>query len=136
MQMGENDFSYANLANLPALEELYQNYLKDPKSVEPSLRHFFEGMSFSQALTSALSSTQGKESPDLRVYLLIDAYRKFGHLMAKFNPVETEVKKEPEVLSIEKLGFKKEELEVSFPTCGFLRESSAPLKTIIAALQK
>ncbi len=134
--MGDNDFSYANLANLPALEELYQNYLKDPKSVEPSLRHFFEGMCFSQSVTSALSSTQIKESPDLRVYLLIDAYRKFGHLMAKFNPVETTVKKEPEVLNIEKLGFKREELEVSFPTCGFLREASASLKTIIAALQK
>lgn len=134
--MSENDFSYANLANLAALEQLHQNFLKDPNSVEASWRHFFEGMSFAQSVTPSMPSAAQEGSPDLRVYLLIDAYRKFGHLMASFNPVATSAVKEPPELNIEKLGFKKEELEASFPTCGFLKETRAPLKSLIEALKK
>jgi 2-oxoglutarate dehydrogenase E1 component len=135
--MSEKDFSYANLANLPALEQLYEAYLKDPSSVDLSWRHFFEGMAFAQsAMPAALPTAGRKESPDLRVYLLIDAYRKYGHLMAKFNPIATTELREPQELSIEKLGFKKEELDVSFPTVGFLKEQNAPLKNLIEALRK
>src|SRR5580693_3226064 len=111
--MSKNDFSYANLSNLQALERLYESYALNPESVEPSWRHFFEGMSFAE---SRAPSSQGKESPDLRIYLLIDAYRKYGHLMAAFNPVATTQRNEPQELNIEKLGFKKEELDAPFPT--------------------
>jgi 2-oxoglutarate dehydrogenase E1 component len=127
-------FSYANLANLPELERLYQLYLNDPASVESSWRYFFDGMVLAQSTTPSVSLA--KESPDLRVYLLIDAYRKYGHLMATFNPLLTAEIKEPLGLNIEKLGFKKEELEKSFPTFGFLNEAQAPLKKLIEALKK
>jgi 2-oxoglutarate dehydrogenase E1 component len=126
-------FSYASLANLTAIEQLYQSYLKDPASVDLSWQHFFEGMSFA---SSAMPSVQAKESPDLRVYQLIDAYRKYGHLLAKFNPIAVSPEPEPQELDIQNLGFKKEELEVSFPTVGFLKESQAPLKQLIDALKK
>ncbi len=133
--MKENDFSFANLANLSELELLYQNFLEDPNSVDSSWRHFFEGMTFAKT-ASSISSTERKGSPDLRIYLLIDAYRKFGHKMANFNPVATTKREEPQELNIEKLGFKKEELDTKFPTCAFLDKQEAPLKEIIEALQK
>ncbi len=123
-------FSFANIA---AVEELYQRYQDDPASVDPSWRYFFEGMALGQA---TMPSPAGKESPDLRIYLLIDAYRKYGHLMAKCNPVQTEEIKEPPELKLETFGFKKEDLEAAFPTGGFLKESQAPLKTLIEALKR
>ncbi|MBS0649649.1 MAG: 2-oxoglutarate dehydrogenase E1 component [Verrucomicrobia bacterium] len=133
--MGQKDFSYANLANLNAMEALYQNYKQDPNSVEPSWRHFFEGMEFgSSAMPSAPATIQ--ESPDLRIYLLIDTYRKFGHLMTSCNPISTIVAKEPHELNLQKLGFKESELDAQFPTCGFLKERSAPLRTIVDALKR
>ncbi len=131
--MSGQDFSYANLANLGALEQLYQQFLSDPNSVEASWRHFFEGMAFAQA---ALPSVETKQSPDLRVYHLIAAYRKFGHLMAQFNPVATSILSEPPELNLENLGFKKEELGQVFPTCGFLKEAQAPLGTLVEALKR
>jgi len=131
--MNENDFSYANLANLSTLEMLYQDYLRDPSAVAPSWRHFFEGIHFAQEHTSPPL----ERSSDLRVYLLIDAYRKWGHLMARFNPLSPAplLPGEPPELSIATLGFKREELEASFPTCGFLPQESAPLKELIEALK-
>ncbi len=133
--MEGKDFSYAQLANLTAIEQLYQAFLNNPGSVDPSWRHFFEGMAFAQSTMPPLPAAGG-ESPELRIYQLIDAYRQYGHLMAKFNPIATSETKEPEELNLEKLGFKKEELDLSFPTVGFLKEPTAPLKTLIEALNK
>ncbi len=134
--MSKNDFSYASLSNLPELEQLYQTYLKDPNRIDLSWRHFFDGMAFSQSSMPTIPSSQRKESPDLRVYLLIDAYRKFGHLMATFNPIATSRIEEPEELNIEKLNFKKEELNAPFPTAGFLKTPDAPLKDLIDVFKK
>ncbi len=133
--MDQKAFSFANLANLSMLEALYKSYRSDPTSVESSWRHFFEGMEFGSS--GATSLAEGvKESPDLRVYLLIDAYRKFGHLMASCNPISTQVAQEPRELNLQHLGFKEGELATLFPTCGFLKEPKAPLKEIVAALKK
>ena len=134
--MSQTDDSYANLANLPAIEQLYDTYLKDPNRIDASWRHFFAGMAFATTAIPPLPAAQRKESPDLRIYLLIDAYRKFGHLMAKFNPVRTTEIKEPIELNFETYGFKKEELDLPFPTVGFLAQPNAPLKDLIEALKK
>ena len=55
-------FSYASLANLAGIEQLYQSYLKDPASVDLSWRHFFEGMSFASSAMPSVQVTAGKES--------------------------------------------------------------------------
>ena len=133
----ENEMSGGlNIANLPELEKLYLDYQRDPQSIDPSWRHFFEGMAFARSALPELPSAQGQESPDLRVYLLIDAYRKYGHLIAKFNPFTIAEPKEPPELKIENLGFKAEELDAIFPTFGFLNEAQAPLKKLIEALKQ
>lgn len=131
--MPDDRLSFANLSNLAMLEELYQRYLVDPESVERSWRYFFEGMEFSSTLPQRAATTEGV---DLRVYHLIEAYRAFGHRLATFNPIATHPPEEVPELDLKKLGFKPEELEVIFPTCGFLKQEIAPLKVIIDALQK
>ncbi len=133
--MDPKQFSYANLSNLPALEELYLKYSQDPQSVESSWRHFFEGMEFASSVLPQMPSSK-KESPDLRIYELIDAYRKFGHLMARINPIATQIPEEPIELNLNTLGFSDAELNAVFPTCGFLKKLTAPLKEIVEALKK
>lgn len=126
---------YANLSNLSYIENLYSQYLENPESVEGSWRHFFEGM----ALGSALKGPgQVEGSPDLRVFKLIEAYRLYGHKGAQINPIELSPKSPDEVeeLKLETLGFKQEELSQVFPTCGFLKEETAPLSALIDALRK
>lgn len=132
--MSKEIFSFANLANLAMIEKVQQEYLTDPQSVDPSWRHFFEGMQFSQFMTP--SGGPQNESPDLRVYHLIEAYRVHGHLLAQFNPLSTKTDGDVPELSLEQFGFTKDELSSSFPTCGFLKEDQAPLQTIIDALKK
>ncbi len=124
-----NAFNHLNLA---WIEELYQKYQSDPASVESSWRYFFEGMEWG---SQVIPSVPSEGSPDLKVHRLIDAYRSFGHLVARCNPIATKAPEEPLELKLENLGFSSQDLTAEFPTCGFLPEKQAPLKTLIEALR-
>jgi 2-oxoglutarate dehydrogenase E1 component len=131
--MNNDSFSFANLTNLPEIEALYEKYQQNPKSIDSSWVLFFQGMQFGTLAQAPLGM---QESPDLRIHNLIYAYRVYGHLFAKINPIATQAPEEPDELKLSTLGFKESELETHFPTCGFLSEKEAPLKTIIEALRK
>lgn len=121
-----DEISFSNLAYL---EEQYQRYRTDPASLDPSWRHFFDGWDLAKSLAPASGSS------DLKIYQLIEAYRTYGHLKAKDNPLfapSTEVRE----LSLKNLGFEQSDLNKSFPTCGFLPVAEAPLSEIIEALEK
>jgi 2-oxoglutarate dehydrogenase E1 component len=118
-----------SFSNLAYLEEQYQRYRTDPASLDPSWRHFFDGWDLAKSLAPASGFS------DLKIYQLIEAYRTYGHLKARDNPLFaplTEVRE----LSLKNLGFDQSDLSRSFPTCGFLPVAEAPLSEIIEALEK
>lgn len=125
---------HAQLANLSLIEELYRKYLADPQSVDATWRHFFEGIDFAGYLSHAEAVSEDERPSSLRIFRLIQAYRRFGHLGASFNPLESEPRR-PDELSLEKLGFSEKELDVVFPSLGFCGKEKAPLKEILANLQ-
>ncbi len=86
--MSQDQPSYANLANLKLLENLYSEWQKNPQNVDPSWQNFFDGMQLGSNLAKAFPPRV--ESADLRVYYLIQAYRTYGHLMARCDCVATE----------------------------------------------
>ena len=60
-------FSYLSNADVSAVEELYQNYLNDPQSVDESWAKFFEGFEFARKNyeeVSPLVSNTGAFSTD------------------------------------------------------------------------
>ncbi len=123
-------FSYMQLGNIELIEKIHAQFLKDPESVEPSWRYFFEGMEFGR-----YSQVPAAVADDLRIFNLIDAYRRFGHLQAKTNPISLNPSPAAPELSLAALNFEEKELEKNFPTCGLLQEPEAPLSQIIAVLQ-
>jgi 2-oxoglutarate dehydrogenase E1 component len=68
---------WAQFANQEMLDALYRQFQENPASVDPSFRYFFEGMQFSKGAPSATGGGAG----------ILDAYRRFGHLAARFNPL-------------------------------------------------
>ena len=96
------DFQYITSQHPAFVENLYQDFVKDPNSVDPEFRKFFEGFDF--AIASGKPTTNGngaaiKEAPqvsaesgidwkrELGVYRMILGYRNKGHLIAKTNPI-------------------------------------------------
>lgn len=89
-----SDFSHIANAHPAYIEGLYQQYSKDPLSVEDSWRDFFLGFDYNQKNEngSAVSSGGGEIDFDhiakeLRVLALIKAYRIRGHMDANIDPV-------------------------------------------------
>ncbi len=125
---------HAQIANLSLIEEQYRRYTADTASVDPSWRHFFEGIDFAAILYQRpIESHAG--SAEAKIALLIQAYRRYGHLLASVNPLE----KPPEAaaeLDLERLGFAKSDLDLPFPSLGFCGKESASLREILAALQE
>ena len=94
------DFQYITNAHPSYIEGLYQDFVKDPNSVEPEMKKFFEGFDF--ALSSGHLAVGGLNSTthhsllttdtvdwmsELRVYRMILGYRNKGHLLADTNPI-------------------------------------------------
>ncbi|MES2004767.1 MAG: 2-oxoglutarate dehydrogenase E1 component [Bacteroidota bacterium] len=92
------DFSYITNSHPAYIESLYNDFVKDPASVDPDLKKFFEGFDFAVANVQAAgtSTTQVATTgpagqvdwmKEIRVYRLILGYRNKGHLLAKTNPI-------------------------------------------------
>jgi 2-oxoglutarate dehydrogenase E1 component len=125
-------FNYASLGNLQLIEQLYEAYKQNPEAVDPSWRAFFEGVQFASTRVPGGEKVSG----DLRVDHLIQAYRIYGHLAASISPIQPTEKKEPAELKLRQFGLTANDLEKVMPTCGFLPQKEAPLKTTLAALKQ
>ena len=151
--MGFEHLVNSGIGNIELIEEMYARFLENPNSVGASWRVSFQGMEGDAPAESGSvqvtappptgtplperTAVVDREAPsDLRVYNLIDAYRTYGHLMAKINPISTQNIQEPPQLQLDHLGFSSDELLIHFPTCGLLEEASAPLEKIIDTLRE
>src|SRR5476649_1835551 len=85
------DFSYITSSHPAYIESLYNDFVKDPASVDQDLKKFFEGFDF--AVSNGLITSNGQAvagidwMKEIRVYRLILGYRNKGHLLAKTNPI-------------------------------------------------
>ncbi len=82
-------YSYISNADVGYVDQLYQNYKKEPSSVDLTWQKFFEGYDFSVQRYG--ENGHGTDDPktikETQVRNLIFAYRSFGHLVSKTNPV-------------------------------------------------
>ncbi len=127
------------LGNISAetVETLYQQYLADSETVEPSWQRFFEGFEFAQAPLSSAVATQtpvdGAFRKEFNVINLINGYRTRGHLFTHTNPVRERRKYYP-TLAIENFGLSEADLETVFHAGTLIGIGDAKLKNIISHL--
>ncbi|MFX8410444.1 hypothetical protein ABTL60_19435, partial [Acinetobacter baumannii] len=88
------DFSYITNSHPAFIENLYQEFVKNPASVDPDLKKFFEGFDFAVSngtvngvAASSASTADVDWMKEIKVYRLILGYRNKGHLLAKTNPI-------------------------------------------------
>ena len=111
-------YSFLNAAHTGYFAQLYDQYLQQPDSVEPSWRAFFQGFDFGVENSNGTVGETTAEVPEhlqreFKVVQLIDAYRKRGHLFTKTNPVRDRRTYTPN-LEIENFGLSKDDLSEVF----------------------
>ena len=135
-----DNFSFLNAAHTAFFADLYDQYLKDPDSVEPSWRAFFQGYDFGsnklfqgeivEGVTSQIPDHVQKE---FNVINLIDGYRSRGHLFTKTNPVRDRRSYSP-TLDIENFDLSNDDLDTVFNAGEVLGIGPQPLRIIIQHL--
>ncbi|NSL88405.1 2-oxoglutarate dehydrogenase E1 component [Chitinophaga solisilvae] len=142
------DFSFVTNSHPAYIESLYQDFLKDPNSVDPDWVKFFEGFDFAvsnlngkaagaapAATGSALPVSGDQMAKELGVYRLIQAYRKKGHLIAKTNPIR-ERKDRRANLDLASYGLSDADLKTEFYAGTAIGLGKATLENIEAYLKK
>jgi 2-oxoglutarate dehydrogenase E1 component len=155
------DFSYITNQHPAYIESLYSDFVKDPSSVDPDLKKFFEGFDF--AVNSGKASSNGAATVpatapsnvvagsgkdhaaseptatdwmyDLRVYRLILGYRNKGHLLAKTNPIRTRVDRGANI-ELGFYGLQESDLDKVFPSGKLIGLGATTLRNIYEHLQK
>lgn len=125
-------YSYLN-ANPQEIEDLYQQFLQNPETVEYGWRKFFEGFEFFKNDFS--QQAESVSSSEYKVINLIEDYRKRGHLFTKTNPVRTRRHYEPS-LDYKNFGLEEADLEKNFEAGKKLGLGAAKLKDIIHMLDQ
>lgn len=144
-------FSFLNAAHTEFFAQLYDQYLENPDSVEPSWRGFFQGFDFgmstyngenpvAQIENGTSGSLEGnsaseKLQKEFNVIKLIDAYRNRGHLFTKTNPVHKRRTYTP-TLDIENFGLSKADLSTVFDAAKVIKIAPCSLADILAHLDK
>ena len=143
-------FSFLNAAHTQFFADLYEQYLQNPDSVEPSWRAFFQGFDFgmttsneelSQEQTvhftpnsSNNSQVSDKIQKEFNVLKLIDGYRTRGHLFTETNPVRDRRTYTP-TLDLENFGLTTADLNTVFGAAKILGHQPATLQEILNHLK-
>ena len=144
------DFSYITSSHPQFIESLYQDFVKDPNSVDPELKKFFEGFDFAIGSTkngsngSAVTATQPVTETkvedidwmrEVRAYRLILGYRNKGHLVAKTNPIRPR-KDRGANIELSFYGFTDADLDKKFHAGNLIGLGTTELRNIYNHLQQ
>ncbi|WP_396169576.1 2-oxoglutarate dehydrogenase E1 component [Flavobacterium sp.] len=144
-------FSFLNAAHTEFFAQLYDQYIENPDSVEPSWRAFFQGFDFGMETYNeetsgtqianyvATSTDNGQVSEKLQkefnVLKLIDGYRTRGHLFTETNPVRDRRTYEPN-LDLVNFNLSDADLNTVFDAAKVLGHQPSTLKDILSHLKK
>ncbi len=140
------DFQYITNSHPGYIEGLYNDFVKDPNSVDEEMRKFFEGFDFAvrngagnknsiPANAEPVKTTSTSFLKEFAVFQLIQAYRKKGHLIAKTNPIR-ERKDRHANLSLDNFGLSDADLTLEFEAGNFVGLGKSPLQNILEHLNK
>lgn len=141
------DFSYITNSHPAFIENLYSEFVKNPESVDPDLRKFFEGFDFAigngHAATVAQNGTTtataaGADSnwrKELGAYRMILGYRNKGHLIAKTNPIR-ERRDRNANLTLAFFGLDEQDMDKIFQVGERVGLGATTLRNILNHLQK
>ncbi|HSD74357.1 MAG TPA: 2-oxoglutarate dehydrogenase E1 component, partial [Steroidobacteraceae bacterium] len=141
--------------NAPYLEALYEQYLREPGSVAPEWRQYFDRVhgdagaetphgpvieSLRQRARSGAWADQRDELPAVSakqgaVSRLIQVYANRGHLIAKLDPLGLMQRPVPKVLELEYFGLSSADLEHEFFT-GSRTGAIAPVMKLAAIIEQ
>ncbi|HOZ76428.1 MAG TPA: 2-oxoglutarate dehydrogenase E1 component [Ferruginibacter sp.] len=138
------DFQYITSSHPAYIDSLYQDYVKNPESIDADLRKFFDGFDFavSNANGGAAVAINGQQPTvptdwmkEIRAYRMILGYRNKGHLLAKTNPIRKR-KDRGANIELDFYGLTEADLDATYNAGQLLGLGPTTLRNIQAHLEK
>jgi len=138
------DFQYITSSHPAYIDSLYQDYVKNPESIDADLRKFFDGFDFavSNANGGAAVGINGQQPAvptdwmkEIRAYRMILGYRNKGHLLAKTNPIRKR-KDRGANIELDFYGLTEADLDATYNAGQLLGLGPTTLRNIQAHLEK
>ena len=153
------DFQYITSQHPAFIESMYQDFLKNPDSVDPDFKMFFEGFDFAMsnaaangkiaAISPSPETASVADKPavidsdpvaidwmrEIRAYRMILGYRNKGHLLAKTNPIRTR-KDRGANIGLSFFGFTEADLDKDFHAGNLIGIGTSSLRNILSHLEK
>ncbi len=149
------DFQFITNSHPAYIENLYQDFVKNPASVDEDMRMFFEGFDF--AVSNETKATNGKAAvtndtittttittaapaaidwmSEIRVYRIILGYRNKGHLLADTNPIRPR-KNRGANIELAFYGLTEADLDKTFNVGTLIGLGATTLRIILAHLER
>ena len=136
-------FSYLKSVNADYIDEVFDRYLQDPESVDPSWKYLFEGLELGvdAQVESGVSTPESAALPaqtdllaEARVFELIQLYRERGKFAAQTDPLGMTHQATSE-LGIEAVGFTASDLQKTFQSGKVLGLGPSTLQQIVQKLK-
>ncbi len=129
------NLDYLNQGNLDYIENLFQQYLKAPESIQTDWKFFFQGVELARHLSPALFSEK-----ELAVFRLISTYRNDGHLKARLDPLHQKnsfTNHASKLFELKNFGLSKADLEKTFQVNSVLGlKPESKLKDILLFMER
>ena len=145
-------------ANAAYIDQLYAQYQRDPGALDQHWTAFFEGFELgyqrsetddsAAVLEDASTGGPGRDTYDMTsriidygvllelsqsVYAMVQAYRQFGHLIARLDPLGHSARSHP-LLVLAEFGLSEDDLDKQLGSGGFLGRTDETLRHLIEQL--
>jgi 2-oxoglutarate dehydrogenase E1 component len=120
---------FAHRANADYIEQLYARWRENPGAVPDAWATFFAGVEFGERREPGSGGATGG------VYGLVQAYREFGHLVARLDPLGGNAEQHPQ-LDLAKFGFVEADLDRDAEPGPFRGEFRGSLRQLLERLRQ
>jgi 2-oxoglutarate dehydrogenase E1 component len=127
-----SETSLASRWNLDVVEATYEQWQRDPSSVDEKWRIFFEGFELGESGGARLAKSQGLSG----VVQLISTYRDLGHLIAHLDPLNDPPPADFPLLELSEFGLRPEDLDRTFDASPFVGLGRVTLRQLVQALRE
>src|SRR5580765_3075556 len=134
--MSSEPFDFVNRANAEYIDQLHEQYLKDPRSVPEQWRAFFAGfeVGLERSTTDGARPTLPTGPLNMGVFDLVHAYRELGHFIAHLDPLGHDRPSHP-LLNLSEFGLTPDDLDKPTVKPGFYGNFNGTLRDLIEKLR-
>jgi 2-oxoglutarate dehydrogenase E1 component len=131
---------FISRANSDYIETLYEKYLEDPRSLDQSWHAFFAGFDLADGHSQTVLmreqdvDVESATPTSKGVFALVNAYRHFGHFIAKIDPLGHNRDTHP-FLTLSQFGLSNNDLDMHVGNGGFEGPTDGTLRDLLDKLR-